>query len=318
MCAATPMVTASQGATFDGASVGLSQPGLEQWNAVARANAVRTVRGSHRVPSGGDGTTADRIRSADADVASRLEPGPVGMSKAEEKSAAEEFVRLLGLDANVASREGPDIELTFPGGRKVGLEVTEPHVEPQAKGFAVSKLLCKELEAALAARDIAAGVVLAVPHLYVGFSVLNADRRSQLAQELANLIEGDAPRLLAGSVTHDRAQLGALHIDEITEIAVYPREGEALVGTRSGGMGSRGGVAQLGIDKKNEKVDQYRETMGGAEQWLLLVTGRSTSSSIWSHVLEDEFLSGFDRTFVLDYFEGRAFELETKRAPPAR
>jgi hypothetical protein len=239
------------------------------------------------------------------------------MSKAEEKAAAEEFVRLMKLDARVASRERPDIELTLPGERRVGLEVTEPHVEPQAKGLAVSKQFCAELKAALASRGISALVILAIPHLHVGFSATSADRRSRLVEQLANLIEGDAPHLQTGSVDHERAELDDLHIDEITEFSVHPREGESLVFTRSAGMGSRGGVAQQGIDKKNKKVDEYRKSMDGAEQWLLLVTGRSTSSSIWSHVLEDEFLSGFDRTFVLDCFEGRAFELETTCKAPA-
>jgi hypothetical protein len=235
------------------------------------------------------------------------------MTKEEEAEAVREFVRLLPLPgATFEPDESPDFVLTLADGRKVGLEVTEVHVENQAKGYAVAEQLCEEVKVALASRRVTMGVVMSIPHLYVGFSVLRPGRRAELAGLLAKLFEGDVPALAnTKSVHHEREELTALGIDEVGSVTVNRNDG-LYVGTTSSGMGSRGGVAQLGIDKKNRKVETYRAKMSGAEQWLLLVTGRSMSSSIWSRVLEDEFVSKFDHTFVLDCYEAKAFRLDTK------
>ena len=58
----------------------------------------------------------------------------MGMTKEQEQAAVRDLVRLLPLPdvTGLAPREEPDIELTMADRQKVGLEVTELVVEPQA------------------------------------------------------------------------------------------------------------------------------------------------------------------------------------------
>jgi hypothetical protein len=77
-------------------------------------------------------------------------------------------------------------------------------------------------------------------------------------------------------------------------------------------MGTGPGFVQSRIDAKNGLVERYRSNMGGSEQWLLLVAGYRAASGIWCSVIENRaYTSAFDRTFCLDYYDEKAFELTT-------
>jgi len=218
-------------------------------------------------------------------------------------------------DAKVDPRESPDFELAFADGRTVGLELTELVVTPQAAGGAVARRLCSDLTAALQAEAANVGVILHIPALYVGLSVLTRDRYGRLLSSLTDLVlsrlPGDGEHL-----HHERELLGAAGIEEVDSVAVFHRA-EAAAGSATNGLGSGPGFVQSRIDVKNDLVEGYRTNMGGAEQWLLLVIGFRAASGIWCSIIEERvYASAFDRTFCIDYYDDKAFELTT--TPPSR
>lgn len=205
-------------------------------------------------------------------------------------------------------RESPDVELCFTDGRVVGLEVTELVVPAQAKGAAVARRLCGDLTEALRAQGAKVGVHVFVPASCVGLSALT---RTQYAHQLATLRNLVLARLPKDEefFKYEHEALVAAGADAIDAIHVFPRD-EAAAGHATHGPGTGGGFVQLGIDAKNSLAGDYRRNMPGAEQWLLLVVGFRSASGIWSAVIENRsYTSAFNRTFCLDYYDNKAFEL---------
>ena len=236
----------------------------------------------------------------------------MGMTKEQEQAAVRDLVRLLPLPdvTGLAPREEPDIELTMADRQKVGLEVTELVVEPQAAGKAAADRLCRDLEAALTARGVTAGVIVSFRSLYGAVAGQSGERRKQLVDELVKLVVGDLP--IRDHLTHETDEFERIGIHEVQWMMVIERDDKAIAGSTSHGIGPRHDHVQAGIDKKKGKLESYRGNMPGAPQWLLLVTGFRTASGVWCAVLEGrEYVSGFDRVFCMDYYDGKAFEVRS-------
>ncbi len=109
---------------------------------------------------------------------------------------------------------------------------------------------------------------------------------------------------------HDYDALQARGTQCVLEASV---DGSGGATTGFTGTGKRAPFVQQCIDPKNGKVTEYRAAMPGADQWLLLVAGVDLRSGIWSRVLEDPvFVSAFERTFYVDGYDSRIFELKTR------
>lgn len=151
--------------------------------------------------------------------------------------------------------------------------------------------------------------------MHEGVAVLLAQNPEMRSRWLDRLVDMCSRVQLDGKdISYESDELRRFGLDGMDRIRLHLHDAPGAGVNRSSG-GEPRSIIQEAIDRKAEKLAQYRASFGA--MWLLVVGSAGNGGTLDRSDFEGHtYASPFDRTFGYEAFEGIAVELKTE-PPPA-
>jgi hypothetical protein len=212
--------------------------------------------------------------------------------------------------------ERPDFIIQQPGGRTLGIEVTEFHWDPKekARGSEQEGIV----SAACAEHRRRSGLPLMVRVYWNSFGAVRKSERNDLANALATTVIEHTPPANAGCVLDSAGDDSLVLPAHIDRLDIYRYDEDPYTDWMSVRYGTvpalTAALVDAEIQRKNALLGGFRQV---DELWLLIgFGGRSISS--WADLTEDAsraaYTSRFDRLFLTSYAPRLAVELRAVKS----